>query len=120
MPILKSSPSCKELLNSERLGTSWNRICDNKSSIREIDMDSGSMDDSSRSSSSSPTFVGKRMDLRTKSKSKFSYRNALHSYGIELRDIERFVVCTDEEGLDCDACLSKILMWHVQLLLDLR
>jgi len=60
-PIVNPSPNWKGTLNMARFGTSWKRICASRSSILDIEMDSGRTVVSSSSSISS-VFVGKRID----------------------------------------------------------
>jgi hypothetical protein len=60
-PIVKPSPSLNGALNNARFGTSWNLIWASRSSIFEIDIDSGKMVESPSVSSSS-RLVGKRTD----------------------------------------------------------
>ena len=62
IPIVKPSPSLKGTLNKDRFGTSWKRIWDRRSSMREMEMDSGKTEESSCNSSSSPRFVGSKTD----------------------------------------------------------
>ena len=58
-PIVKPSASSKGMLNIDRLGISRKRICSSKSSIREMEIDSGRR--SSPDSSSSSCIKGPRI-----------------------------------------------------------
>jgi hypothetical protein len=110
-PMVKPVPSSKGTLNCALLGTSWNLIWANKSSILVIEMDSGKTDGSSSSSSSSASAFGIRTFLKL-GQQRISESNTTSHYThrIKFSQVKRFLFVVDEKWLNSHSGLQQVLM----------